>query len=158
MFSFICSRINDWVNNREAGDLRRHRAHYDVTVMPLSLSGRLTILRIHSGYDFLDFTNWLVVIFQRIDFVFLSFCFSMWWLGAMTVYRHRWRTVYYWYDACFVFSSCPFNDMLPWRWAIIKSPVPDERFRRIWVNLMTNNTPEYRHSLYKTHPGTILKI
>ena len=25
--------INGWVNNREAGDLRRHCAHYDVTVM-----------------------------------------------------------------------------------------------------------------------------
>ena len=25
--------INGWVNNREAGDLRRHRGHYDVTVM-----------------------------------------------------------------------------------------------------------------------------
>ena len=25
--------MNDWVNNREAGDLRRYRAHYDVTVM-----------------------------------------------------------------------------------------------------------------------------
>ena len=25
--------INGWVNNREAGDLRRHRTHYDVTVM-----------------------------------------------------------------------------------------------------------------------------
>ena len=25
--------MNGWVNNREAGDLRRHRAHYDVTVM-----------------------------------------------------------------------------------------------------------------------------
>ena len=24
---------NSWVNNREVGDLRRHRAHYDVTVM-----------------------------------------------------------------------------------------------------------------------------
>ena len=30
---FICAWINGWVNNREAGDLRRHRAHYDVTVM-----------------------------------------------------------------------------------------------------------------------------
>ena len=27
------ARINDWVNNREAGDLRCRRAHYDVTVM-----------------------------------------------------------------------------------------------------------------------------
>ena len=25
--------INGWVNNREAGDLRRHRAHYDIIVM-----------------------------------------------------------------------------------------------------------------------------
>ena len=33
MFSFICSWINGWVNNRDAGDLRRHRAHYDVIVM-----------------------------------------------------------------------------------------------------------------------------
>ena len=29
----ICAWINGWVNNREAGDLRRHGAHYDVTVM-----------------------------------------------------------------------------------------------------------------------------
>ena len=34
MFSLICVWINGWVNNREAGELRRHRAHYDVTVMP----------------------------------------------------------------------------------------------------------------------------
>ena len=33
MFSLICARMNDWVNNREAGDLRRHRGHYDVSVM-----------------------------------------------------------------------------------------------------------------------------
>ena len=33
MFSLIYAWINDWVNNREAADLRRHRAHYDITVM-----------------------------------------------------------------------------------------------------------------------------
>ena len=33
MFSLICVWINDWVNNREAGDLRRYRTHYDVIVM-----------------------------------------------------------------------------------------------------------------------------
>ena len=33
MFPLICTRINGWVNNRETGDLRRHRGHYDVTVM-----------------------------------------------------------------------------------------------------------------------------
>ena len=31
MFSLIYAWINDWINNREAGDLRRHR--YDVIVM-----------------------------------------------------------------------------------------------------------------------------
>ena len=33
MFSLICARIKGWVNNREAGDLRRNHIRYDVTVM-----------------------------------------------------------------------------------------------------------------------------
>ena len=33
MFSLICIWINGWVNNREAGDLSRYHAHYDVAVM-----------------------------------------------------------------------------------------------------------------------------
>ena len=33
MFSMICVWIYGWVNNREADDLRRYCAHYDVTVM-----------------------------------------------------------------------------------------------------------------------------
>ena len=33
MLSLICVWINGWVNNRDAGDLRRYRTHYDVTVM-----------------------------------------------------------------------------------------------------------------------------
>ena len=33
MFSLICPWKNCWVNNREAGDLRRHRTHCDVIVM-----------------------------------------------------------------------------------------------------------------------------
>ena len=36
MFSFICAWTNGWVSNRDASDLRRHRAHYDVTVMYFS--------------------------------------------------------------------------------------------------------------------------
>ena len=48
--ALICAWINDWVNNVEAGDLRRHRAHYDVIVMNLLqhvfpvLYGELTAL------------------------------------------------------------------------------------------------------------------
>ena len=33
MFSLISFWINSWINNGEAGDLKRHRAHYDVTVI-----------------------------------------------------------------------------------------------------------------------------
>ena len=33
MFSLIYVWINGWVNNREAGDLRRQHDHYDVIVM-----------------------------------------------------------------------------------------------------------------------------
>ena len=33
MLSLICVWMNGCVNNRETGDLRRHRAHYDVRVM-----------------------------------------------------------------------------------------------------------------------------
>ena len=32
-FSLICAWTNSWVNNRGAGDLRRHCVHYDVTAM-----------------------------------------------------------------------------------------------------------------------------
>ena len=35
LFPLICAWINDWVNNGEAGDLRRHRVHHDVIVMVL---------------------------------------------------------------------------------------------------------------------------
>ena len=44
MFSLICTRINGWVNNGEAGDFRRYRAHYDVRVW-----NTLMILMIRHG-------------------------------------------------------------------------------------------------------------
>ena len=40
MFSLIYVWINDWANNREAGDLRRQHGHYDVIVMVFSPSFR----------------------------------------------------------------------------------------------------------------------
>ena len=41
MFSLIYAWINDWVNNRWAGNLRRHRGHCDVIVMSLYCMGVL---------------------------------------------------------------------------------------------------------------------
>ena len=37
MFSLICAWISGWTNSSDAGDLRSHRAYYDVIVMPWSI-------------------------------------------------------------------------------------------------------------------------
>ena len=44
MFYLICAPLKDWVNNREKGDLRRHGAHYYVTVMNDNEDGGCTAL------------------------------------------------------------------------------------------------------------------
>ena len=41
IFCLKCAWINGWVYNSEAGGLRRHRAHYDGTVMPLAFCERI---------------------------------------------------------------------------------------------------------------------
>ena len=40
-FSLICACINCWVNSGDAGDLRRHCAHYDFTVMNRCTDGKV---------------------------------------------------------------------------------------------------------------------
>ena len=40
IFSLFRSWTKDWINARDAGDLIRHRAHYDVTVMPIVNTSR----------------------------------------------------------------------------------------------------------------------
>ena len=37
MFSLTCVWIIDWVNNREAGEMKRHRAHYGVIVIKVNI-------------------------------------------------------------------------------------------------------------------------
>ena len=49
MFSLICVWINGWVNNREAGDLRRHRTHHDVIVMSSLAALEVVILTTSSA-------------------------------------------------------------------------------------------------------------
>ena len=52
MFSLICVWINSWVNNGEAGDLRRYHSHYDVTVMPCRLLKCICIKDIAATFVF----------------------------------------------------------------------------------------------------------
>ena len=50
IFSLICAWINGCVNNHEAGDLRRHRVHYDVTVISLSPRGAILRQAVSCGF------------------------------------------------------------------------------------------------------------
>ena len=52
MFSLIWAWTNGWANKRDAGDLRRHRAHYDVNVMQMKYT-------LHCGQ--MKYVNLLVV-------------------------------------------------------------------------------------------------
>ena len=61
MFSLICAWKNGWVNNREAGDLRRQLAHYDVIVMDTKISRSTSS------------TLWLLIVFVRLENLFLFF-------------------------------------------------------------------------------------
>ena len=55
MFSFICAWIKCWGNNREAGNLRRRRVHYDVIVMIRAFV--LTLLITSPGEVVFDFNE-----------------------------------------------------------------------------------------------------
>ena len=48
IFSLICAWIKCWVNNRDAGNVRRSGAHYDVTVkgFPIPFPLKCTIIKI----------------------------------------------------------------------------------------------------------------
>ena len=56
MFHMICAWINGWANNREVGDLRRHRVHYDVTVM------RQLIVGVYNKNIRMTSHYWLIVL------------------------------------------------------------------------------------------------
>ena len=77
IYSLICVWMNGWVNNREAGDLRRYRAHDDVTVMynphhnqPASLCHVCRISRTHRGL------NEMAPILQKAFWFFFSSYFG----------------------------------------------------------------------------------
>ena len=55
MFSLICARTNSWANKVDAGDLRRHRAHYDVIVTEVIIN-HLRMLHAGSTHAF-SFVN-----------------------------------------------------------------------------------------------------
>ena len=76
MFSLICVWINDWINNREAGDLRRYDAHYNVMQwylilfphnMPDAHCWNVIVVMIYSYiYAYLVFGNMMEIVFNML--------------------------------------------------------------------------------------------
>ena len=63
--------INDWINNREAGELRRHHAHYDAIVM--TFRGRYSsLIFLRPFYVSSRFIKWndLAIMDPKVSFCF----------------------------------------------------------------------------------------
>ena len=54
---FFCAWTNSWANDRDAGDLRRHRAYHDVTLMSLCL-----LLACEMTVDFVEMNGWTLAV------------------------------------------------------------------------------------------------
>ena len=81
-FSFICSWIKGWVNNGDAGDLRHHGAHYDVTVM-------------------IGETD--VNVLMKIDYEQIMSCSMLYFDSNLNVFQRVQSTIsYYWYRKRFI--------------------------------------------------------
>ena len=87
MFSLICAWTNGWVNNRDAGDLRRHHAHYGVTGMQNKYdlvyheAGFVISVLIESANMCLYFLKWVKV---RAICKVISLCFILLFLTGVS--------------------------------------------------------------------------
>ena len=82
MVSLICDWINGLVNNRKAGDLRRHRAHYDVAVMESNYNSNLLINACRQNSWVVDIQTNRKIRSSRHIFIFLK---VTQWLGAVSI-------------------------------------------------------------------------
>ena len=86
MLSLIWASINDWRNNREAGDLRRHRAHYDVIVIQNGCYGADK-----NAFPWMKITvcwfkfHWNPFLWRHLT---ISQHWFRWWLGACSAPSH----------------------------------------------------------------------
>ena len=142
MVSLICAWINCWVNNREAGDMRNHRAHYDVIVMcdrhDTGDDQRLT----HWGPDkmadifqtiFSNGFSWMNMYEFRLTFhwsLFLGVQLTIfqhwlrWWLGAgqaTSHYLNQWWLVHW-----RIYVSLDLNELKK-RWRQVTYPTQNAK-------------------------------
>ena len=101
MFCLISAWINGWLNNREAGGLRRNRAHYDVNVMLSPMTKKLPGGRPHdlSRKWFFSINGFNVIYLLR--YMFTLICYSSqhgdcWWPGTYLAPGHQQQTWSWW--------------------------------------------------------------
>ena len=76
-FSLVCACINGRVNNREAGDLRRHRVDYDVSIMLVPAGGPTVLYKIASSKRKLGCASEMLLL-ERIASLYGVFCCGGW--------------------------------------------------------------------------------
>ena len=84
IFSLICVWINGWVNNREAGDLKRHRAHYNVIVMFLIMVRRRrnsSLAIVGSNVELFQHGIYVSPVFRKLYCTYLQNTGQHWLLG-----------------------------------------------------------------------------
>ena len=99
MFSLICPWTNGGVNNRDADDLRRYRAHYDVTVMVPNCC-RLRMLCLLTKYPMQDTGNSLRTqsVCHSIMPAFHNCCIWFYVLWHLIISSQRYNVEWYWDD------------------------------------------------------------
>ena len=101
-FSLICTWMNGWVNNREAGNLRRYRAHYDFAVMSLFSQNDNIPWLIHKGRARMPFWIMNSIVNLYLTIVSILFYWILWYIKyfhmeswlELNIYliMHTWNT------------------------------------------------------------------
>ena len=86
MFSLICTWTNGWARNRGTGDLRRYRAHYDVTMIVSSS----VIANCMRNIDFLSFINFSTICILNKKFAAFHLQFHLEGVTFKTSFRETW--------------------------------------------------------------------
>ena len=138
MFSLICAWTDGWVDNRDTGDLRGHRAHYDVTV----------IYHYRVGYG-IFLANQVCIIF-RVDSMLTP---SQWetslqsntvshWLGCKPRISREW-----WRHQTETFSALP--GYWPFVWGI-HAPHEGQWRGALMFSLNRRLSKQWRHQWFET--------
>ena len=115
MLSLICIWINGWVNNREAGDLRRHRDHYDVIVMFQSTCEKLHIDGLVQERRALAMELRLPCIKPIYIIISKNIRYLLWNRGAWRFFHDTYLTIEVQGIRCtnHLHDSCPYTDVNP---------------------------------------------